>query len=627
MLDSRALRQELLVPTFVVGGLVVAGVLSLLKFEFTADRLLGLILLIGFLPLVRDMIVNLRRGNFGVDIIAVVGIASSLIIHEYLAGSVILLMLSGGGALEAYARGRARKELTHLLSRAPTIAHLKKNAAIIDVPVGSLQVGDVIIVKPGEIIAVDGVILSGRSMVDESALTGESLPQERTKHNRVLSGTINLEGVLELKTLKPSAQSQYAQIVRLVREAEANKAPFVRLADRYSIFFTIVAFSLSAIAWLISHDPVRALAVLVVATPCPLILATPIAFTSGMSRAALRGIIIKSGEAIEKLARARSFLFDKTGTITLGVPKVLKVSSFSEVRPATIKKLAASLDQLSTHVLASSLVTAVREEGVDLEYPTEFSEHLGFGVEGNVKGKRYFFGKLSFLRDKGIVIASDIEERREIELQKGIIPVYLAAGKKLLGAVYFADQVRKNVSSQFKLLSRFAGKIVMVTGDRRRVAETIGASVGITDIRSERLPEEKLADVRELRLSAGPVVMVGDGINDAPALAAADVGIVLGSSGSTAAHEAGDIVITVNQFDRILEVFVICRHVLYIAKQGIFIGIGLSILLMILAAIGLIKPVAGALMQEIIDVLVIFNALRVHAVIKLDVLPTPAGRQ
>lgn len=628
MNNLRPLRfSEFSVPLFVVAGLVVAGLMSLTGNMSLATRVLSVVLFIGFLPFVRDMLISLRRGHFGVDIIAVVGITASLLIQEYLAGCVILLMLSGGAALESYARRRARKELTQLLSRAPTLAHRKHGKEIVEVSVGEIIIGDVVVVKPGEILPVDGVVIHGTSMVDESALTGESLPVDKGAHSKVMSGSVNLEGVLEVRTLRSSKDSKYAQIVRLVSEAEKRKAPFVRLADRYSVFFTLVAFGLAALAWLISRDPVRALAVLVVATPCPLILATPIAFTSGMARAAMRGIIIKSGEAIEKLAEARSFLFDKTGTITLGTPKVIRVVAIARIKESEVERLSASLDQLSAHVLADSLVHSAREAGITLEYPQQFSEHLGYGVEGQLGGKKYVFGKLSFLEEREVEIPVAVKRDREELRGKGIIPVYLARGSKLLGVIFFADQVRDDVRSQFEMLSRFVPKIVMITGDREQVAKTIASQVGIADVRAQRLPEQKMDDVRQLQQNFGPVAMVGDGINDAPALAAADVGIVLGSSGTTAAHEAGDIVIAVNQFDRILEVFRISRHVLFVAKQGIFIGISLSIVLMAFAALGYIRPVIGALLQELIDVLVIFNALRVHEGFSSGALPNHAGRQ
>lgn len=618
---------QIYIPIFVVVGLLFAGILSLLNLMQLANQLLALIVFIGLLPFVRDMLISMRRGHFGIDLIAVVGIVASLLIHEYLAGSVILLMLSGGEALERYARRRARKELTHLLSRVPTKAHLKSGGKILDVAVASIVVSDVLVIKPGEIIPVDGVVLSGDSMVDESALTGESLPVGKNQSSNVMSGSVNLQGVLEVKTLKPSAESKYAQIVRLVREAEEQKAPFVRMADQYSVFFTIVSFGLAGLAWLISGDPVRALAVLVVATPCPLILATPIAFTSGMSRAALRGIIVKSGEAIEKLAEAKSFVFDKTGTITLGIPRVVKISTFSSLKESEVERIAASLDQLSAHILAASLVTSAREAGEKLVFPEDFSEKLGYGVEGKIEGKKYFFGKLSFLTENKIKVSSKMIEERSQILDKGIIPVYLGGGGKPIGVVFFADEVRQDVKLQFEYLSKFVDKIIMVTGDRLVVARAVAERVGITEVRADRLPEQKLADIHELQQNHGPVVMVGDGINDAPALAAADVGIVLGSTGSTAAHEAGDIVVTVDQFDRIPEIFQISRHVLNIAKQGIAIGIGLSIMLMVLAALGFIKPVLGALLQEIIDVLVILNALRVNAAINPRALPRHEDHQ
>ncbi len=609
---SNFLSLEVFVPLFVVVGLLLGAIFYFTGNPLLANRVLAAVLFIGSLPFIKDMVVSIFHKEFGIDLIAAVGILSSLVIGEYLAGCVILLMLSGGKALEVYALSRARKELSELLSRAPTKAHRKVGEKIEDIPVDDIAIHDVVVVKPGEIVPADGIVLSGKSMVDESALTGESLPVEKAEHMQVMSGSMNMDGVLEIKALKPSSESRYAQIVKLVRDAEEQKAPFVRLADRYSVWFTAVSFLLAIGAWIISRDPARALAVLVVATPCPLILAAPIAFASGISRAAKRGIIIKYGDAMEKLAEAKSILFDKTGTLTLGVPKVVEIISLTKQSELEIVQIAASLDQLSVHILAQSLVSYAKKTKVDFLYPEEFEEHMGYGVEGKVNGTFYYLGKQSFLEEHHIQLPAAMKKKHETMQNSGVIAVYLANKKTAIGVVHFADQIRDDMKAQFAKLSEIVSEITMVTGDKKTVANTIAAQIGITHVLAECLPEDKLTEVKRLQKISSPVVMVGDGINDAPALAAADVGIAIGSGSSTAAHEAGDIIIAVDAFDRVIEAFQISKRVLYIAKQCIFVGIGLSILLMIIAAFGYIKPVVGAALQEVIDVIVILNALRVH---------------
>jgi heavy metal translocating P-type ATPase len=605
---------EYKIPLFILLFLILYGLLFFAGDRYITKHLLLIPIIVGLIPLAREMIESIMRKHFGVDIIALLAIVSATLVGEYLAGVVVLLMLSGGEALEHFALRRARKELTSLLNNAPQSAHLKKDGEIIDVAIDTVHVGDVVIIKPGEIIPVDGKVLVGISEVDESALTGESMLVEKVPHMHVLSGSVNKHSVLEVQALKPSSESQYAQIIRLVQEAERSKAPFVRLADRYSVWFTIIAITLAVIAWLTSGEMVRAIAVLVVATPCPLILATPIAFASGISRAAKRGVIIKVGGAIEKLAQARSFMFDKTGTITFGTPKLTKVLTYAGRNEKDITHIAASLDQLSNHILARAFRNHAQHEGVGkLTIPTTFEESLGNGVQGVIEGVSYSLGRLSYMDTLGIHIPPDIQSSKERSKQEGIMTVYLASDGRLLGAFEFADTIRTNVKKLFSKLRGHGADVIMLTGDKKSVAEHIGIQAGISRVYAECLPEKKVDYVRQERRVATPVVMVGDGVNDAPALAVADVGIALGAHGSSAASESGDIVVMVDNIERVGEVYELSRNVLRIAKESIFVGIGLSILLMLLAVFGFVRPVYGALMQEVIDVIVILNALRVHS--------------
>ncbi len=606
------------IPAFVLAGLWASGLAYASHNPQMSDTILIVTLVVGAAPLLLDILKSLLNRHFGVDLIAIVAIVASLLFHQYLAGTVILLMLSGGEALEWFALGRARRELTALISNAPTIAHKKEGETVRDIAAENVHPGDVVLVKPGETIPVDGEVVSGTAMVDESALTGEAMLVEKFKHAHVMSGSVSKDGVLEIMALKTSHESKYQQIIRLIKEAEAKKAPFVRLADRYSVWFTSLTFILAISAWLLSHDPVRALAVLVVATPCPLILATPIAFSSGISRAAKRGIIVKNGGVLEKLGDARCLVFDKTGTLTLGVPTVEKVmvhaSEASDQKPEDIIRIAASLDQLSTHVLARAIVEHAHDKKIDLAFPDEFHESLGKGVRGMIDGKEYCFGSLKFLQSEGIPIDDKTKQEHDRAETEGAMTVYLATKQGVLGAIRFADHVRSQVKHLFHGMRGLnIQKIMMLTGDKRVPALRVAREIGLNDddVLAEALPEQKVEEVQRLKQTYSPVVMVGDGVNDAPALAAADVGIAMGAHGSTASAEASDIVIMVDQIERVGEALCLGNQVLAIAKQSIFIGIGLSIVLMLLATFGFILPVVGALLQEVIDVVVIFNALRV----------------
>jgi len=554
-----------------------------------------------------------KQGRFGVDIIALLAIGSSLALNQYAAAAVILLMLTGGEQLETYALRRARKQLTALLERAPSIAHRKQGSTLEDIPADQVQPQDILIVKPGEIFPVDGIVLSGQSTIDESMITGESMPVEKHVHDHVLSGSLNQDSPIEIRALKNSAESKYGQIIELVRTASESKAPIVRLADSYSARFTLLTLTIAALAWFFSQDPLRALAVLVVATPCPLIIATPVAVMSAVSRAAARGIIVKSGGALEILGRARTFVFDKTGTITFGAPHVTDIIQLDGKNDKGILRLAASLDQYSNHVLAQSLVAEARRQHLKLLLPDHFNENLGQGISGILDGETYLFGKQSFLEKNGVTFHSEAKEQHRRHKEEGKKIVYLSRGTRLLGGIAFADEIRKETRSVFNKLKRLgAYNLILLSGDHQEIADRIAKQAGLREAIGDMLPEEKLAIIRQRQRRVPPVIMIGDGVNDAPALAAADVGIAMGAHGATAASESADIVITVDDLNRIPEAVALSKRMLAIATQGILFGMGSSAILMIIAAIGYIPPLQGALLQEIIDVAVILNALRMH---------------
>jgi heavy metal translocating P-type ATPase len=561
--------------------------------------------------LVVEIVDALRHGQVGVDLIAVVAMIGAVLLRESLPGAVIAVMITTGRALEDYADTRARRELAALLARSPRVVHRYGPGGLTSPPIESVIPGDRLLVKPGEVVPVDGTIVGEPAVLDESALTGESRPTTREPGDQIASGTVNAGSPFDLIALASAEGSTYAGIIRLVASAASSKAPFVRLADRFALLFLPLTFGIAGIAWLLSGDPVRALAVMVVATPCPLILAAPIAIVSGISRAAGRGIIVKGGGALESLAGASVVLFDKTGTLTSGTPTVAEVETFGSISPDELLRLAASLEQLSPHVFAGAVVRAAHERGLTLELPADVAERAGSGVTGTLSGRTIQVGQADWIAD-GRPLPKQVRELGRRMALEGSSTAFVGVAGLIEGALILTDPIRTETPRALRLLRR-AGirRIVMVTGDTPAVAETVGAAIGVDAILAERAPAEKLEIVAAERAdSGGIVVMVGDGINDAPSLAAADVGVAMGARGATAASEAADIVIVVDRLDRLAEAIRIARRSRRIALESVVLGIGLSVIAMIAAAFGLLPPVAGAILQELIDVAVILNALR-----------------
>ncbi len=556
-------------------------------------------------PLAWSVARTLMRRDVGVDAIALVSIAGALALGEYLAGAVIALMLSGGNALEERAGARARRELTSLVSRVPRSASVLRGTRVEEVPVASVGPGDVVLVRAGGVLPVDGVLESEEAVVDESALTGESLPALYRSGDTLRSGTV-AAGAVRVRATRPAAESAYAAFVRLVRAAESQRAPFVRMADRYAAAFLPLTVAVAAAAWAASGDPVRALAVFVVATPCPLILAAPIALLSGVSRAARAGVLVKGAGVIERLGSARTVLLDKTGTLTLGVPRLARIETRDRLGDRESLRLAASLDQLSLHPYAVALVREARSRGLALELPTDAVEYAGHGVEGTVAGLRAVVGSGALLRRLGY----------EVPPGQGRDQAFLGVGGEVVATLVFADPPRADAAGIVERLRRLGVvHVAMLTGDRADVAGRVAAALGVDRVYAEQSPEDKLAVVDAVRStpSLAPVVMVGDGINDAPALALADVGIALGSEAATAASETADAVVLVDRIDRVVDAIAVGRRSLRIARQSVLGGMGLSLAAMVAASLGLLAPLGGALLQEGIDVAVIANALRALA--------------
>jgi heavy metal translocating P-type ATPase len=560
--------------------------------------------------LVWSIVRDLLAGEAGVDVIAVLAIGGALALGEYFAASVIAVMLATGEALETYAEGRAHRELTALLGRAPQDVRRYRDGELEVVPIGEVRPDDRLLVRSGEVVPVDGVVRSTTAVLDESALTGESRLVTREEGDTVSSGVVNAGGPFDLRAIATADASTYAGIVRLVEEAGRAKAPFVRLADRYALYFVPLTLGMSGLAWWISGDPTQALAVLVVATPCPLLLAAPIAIVAGISRAARRGIIVKGGGPLEALGRANVMLFDKTGTLTAGRPQLASVEA-ADGDQDEVLRLAASLEQASPHVLASAIVHAARKRDLILPLPTDVVETPGGGVAGIVDGRAVAVGSAGFVSGEDGLPLWARELRRRAALE-GATNVFVQVDGRIAGALILDDPIRPETPRAVRSLRR-AGftRIIMVTGDHHSVAELVGAAIGLDGVLADRAPADKVDAVRTERdIAGGPLVMVGDGINDAPALAVADVGVAMGARGATASSEAADIVITVDRLDRLAEAVRIARHSRAIAVQSVIAGMGMSLVAMTIAMFGFLPVVAGALLQEAIDVIVILNALR-----------------
>ena len=548
------------------------------------------------------MLRAMAQGRFGLDILAITAIVATVLVGEFVAALIVVLMLTGGEALEDYANRRAKRELDALLARAPQFAHLVVDGGYQELPVDQVRVGDALLVRPSEIVPVDGVLLSGRGTFDQASITGESIPVEKSAGDEVLSGSVNGQEAVELRATSTAASSQYQQIVALVTQAAQSKAPVVRLADRYAVPFTVFSLALGAVAWWASGDPVRFAEVLVLATPCPLLIAAPVAFIGGMSRGARNSIIVKSGGVLEQLARARTAVFDKTGTLTYGAPELSEVRPQPPFSADELLAAVASAEQYSSHVLASSFIQAAKERGLVLHEAASAQEAATNGVVADIDGREVVVGKFAF-------VAEHAPDTVRTAIASGELAVYVAIGGRYAGALLASDRLRANAAATLHELAGLGvTNTMMLTGDARETAEHIAAELGVTRVRAECLPADKVAEVAGI--AERPMIMVGDGVNDAPVLAAADVGIAMGAKGATAASESADAVILVDDIHGVARAVRIGKDTVRIALQSIWLGIIVSVVLMLIAAFGFIPATAGALIQELVDLTTILAALR-----------------
>ncbi len=608
-LGRRAAPLLLLVTA---AGTAAGGVAWLAGAGRTADVLWLGVAICGLAYACWVAVAGLAHGRLSVDVIALLALAGAIAVDELLAAAVISVMLTSGRALEDWAAYRARHDLSALLARAPRTARRYRNGSVETVPLDQVVAGDLLLVAAGDVVPVDGTLAATAAVLDESALTGEALPVQHGRGDALRSGTVNAAGPFDLRATTSAADSTYAGIVRLVSEAENTQAPFVRLADRYAMWFLPLSLAVAGVAWALG-GAARAVAVLVVATPCPLILAAPVALVSGLSAAARRGIVVKNGGVLERLARCTTVLLDKTGTLTAGQPAVTAVVPAGAppektLAPEEILSLAASLDQASGHVLATAVVRAAAERGCPLGQPADVTERAGQGIEGTVAGRPVRLGRADWVGVQGTPPWVRAVRRRA--WLDGALTVFVAVDGTPAGALLLEDRIRPDARQTIRALRRGGiTRIVLATGDRAEAASAVGALTGVDEVLAELTPAGKLDAVRREQQRAA-VIMTGDGINDAPALALADVGVAMGARGSTASSEAADAVLTVDHLGRLGEATVLARRTRRIALQSVLAGMGMSLAAMGVAAAGFLPPVWGALLQEGIDVAVILNALR-----------------
>jgi heavy metal translocating P-type ATPase len=624
---DRLLRRSLV--TIAIAGLAIGAIVRVAGYNTLADQCWFAATVPVIAGLAYSIVHDLLSGRMGVDAIALLSMGGALALRQPLAGAVIALMYSGGNVLEDFAVGRAERDLRSLVDRAPRLAHRRLDSRIEDVPVANVAVGDTLLVRGREVIPVDGIISSTSAVIDESALTGEPLPESKAQGSPAFSGTLNAGEAFELVASSVASTSTYAGIVRLVTAAQTAKAPFVRLADRFAVVLLPVTIAVAAAAWLISGDLVRSLAVFVAATPCPLILAAPVAFIAGVAQAARRGILVKGGAPLEALARTHTVLFDKTGTLTVGGARLLSIEPAPGEQADQVLQLGAALEQASHHVLAGAVVQAALDRGLPLPMPRDVRETMGSGIHGVIDGKQVSAGSRDLIYGHRQPEEWALRVVRRAAWRSALV-VFVAVDGRTIGALLLADELRAETPHAIRMLrAARVVRIVMVTGDHAVAAQTIGAALDLDAVLADRVPSDKVDAVRtEQRLY--PTTMVGDGINDAPALAAANVGIAMGARGASASSEAADVVIIADRLDRVAEALIIAQRARRIAMESIFAGMGLSGIAMIAAMLGWLEPVPAALIQEMIDVAVILNALRALRPAhrrRSRTLPVATGRQ
>ena len=600
-------RQSPMLVAIAAAGLVMGGAFWWTGHNELSARAFQIATAPVLLALFWQILSSLIRGDVGLDIVAALSMTAALAFGEPLAANVVALMYSGGQLLEAFAAGRARREMTALLGRVAHTALRHEGDRLREVPISEIRPGDRLMIRQGEVLPVDGRVASTVAELDLSALTGESVPQTVREGGEALSGSASTGRPFDLVATRPAAESTYAGIVRLVAAAEAGRAPMVRLADRYAIWFLALTLAIAGATWFLTGDTIRVLSVLVVATPCPLILAVPVALIAGMSKTAGMGVLVKGGGVLEAMSRITTVVLDKTGTLTHGEAAIASIRTADGFTEDELLQFAASLDQASGHVVATALKSAAEARGLLLSKPERSEETAGAGIEGHVDGRRIAVGGLSFVVDR-----SDGVNPGRLVSPEDLAGMHVAVGVdgRLAGVILLEDRIRADAGELLSALRRNGVRhIVLASGDRAEVAGRVGAALDIDLVHGDLTPEAKVEVVRKAREN-GPVMMVGDGVNDAPALAAADVGVAMGARGTASSSEAAGVVLLVDQLAPLVKAIAAARRSRLIALESVIAGLSLSIAAMIAAGFGYLQPVEGALLQEAIDVAVILNALR-----------------
>jgi Zn2+/Cd2+-exporting ATPase len=600
--------------TLALGVLVVVSwILLLFASEQVSDTIALTVALIGGAIMLYEAVAELAHGNLSVDFLASIAVISAIGIHEFLPAAIVVVMLLGGQAIEDYAAGRASRAIDALVKIRPKMANVLRGGKVETVQVEELKPGDVLVIKPGDRITVDGEVVGGTAAVDQSPITGESLPIEKAFGATVLSGTICQNGALYVKATEVGEDTKFSHIIRLVRQAQSSKARIQRVSDRYAKWFTPVILGLAAIVYVITGQVVRSVTMLLTASPCPLLLATPVAVVSTIGRAARSGILVRSGDSLESAGAINAVVFDKTGTLTLGKLRVASVKGFDECTEADVVTDVAIAERFSTHPIAGAVQRLADEHDMTIPYPDNFRELPGGGVMAEFEDRKLLVGNSKFMSAQLVHVPIQV---RDSLMGYDDTAIFVARNEKICGAVILGDTLKVNVRESVEKLEQLGiEKIVMLTGDTRKAGEKIAEKAGIRDVIAEMLPEEKAMHIIELKKAGYRVAMVGDGINDAPALASADVGIAMGAAGSDIAVETADFTIMTDDLERVPAAISLSRRMLRIAKQSIAIGLAANAIGVTLSAAGLIDPILGATIHEVSDLFVIFNSARAFATI------------
>jgi Cd2+/Zn2+-exporting ATPase len=544
-----------------------------------------------------------------VNVFVTVALVATVAVGEFRAAAVIVFIMAVAGALETYTLDKTRRSIRNLLDLAPRTATIRRDDGEIVIPVNEVQVDDIVVVRPGGRIPVDGIVAAGQSCVNQAPITGESMPVEKFKGSEVFGGTLNETGRLEIRTARVGRDTTLARIVHLVEQAQGTKAPIQNLADRFTTWFLPTVLVLAVIAFLTSGNVKVAVSVLLVACPCAFAIATPTAVTAGIANMARRAVLIKGGIFLELAQKMDVLLVDKTGTFTFGRPKVVDVIAFDGVLEEEVLRLAAIAEKYSEHPLARSVIACAKERGIVVPDPDKFNIEVGMGVTAWLDGKEILVGKNKFLQDKGTCVAEYIEYAIAEQTEQGRTAILVANDMKPVGLIAIADEIRPQTHRSIESLKAMGiKKIIMLTGDNHKVAKTVAKEIGVDDFQAELLPEQKLQFVEKLQKQGSVVGMIGDGINDAPALALADVGIAMGAAGTDVAVETADVTLMNDDLSRVVNFMNMSRKVLFRIKLNIFFSMMYNVIGFILAGFGMLTPVLAVVFQEIGCITVVFSS-------------------